>query len=92
MFPLPAYFKYTLSHSYSHSVHTNVGSDIHVITCIKIERFWLVTICKRRMEGNAAERTKLLVPINGTSCRGLRIAKVIIPYVRVNAAGVAQSA
>jgi len=44
------------------------------------------------MDGNAAERTRLLLPTNGTSSRGLRIAKVIISYILVNAAGVKQSA
>jgi hypothetical protein len=92
VFPLPAYFKNILFHTSSHSVHTNVGSDVHVITWIKIERFWLVNVCKKRVEGKATERTRLLVPTNGTFSRGLRIAKVIISYMRVNAAGVAQSA
>jgi len=40
------------------------------------------------MDGKAAERKKLLVPINGTSSRGLRIAKVI-SCISVNAVGVA---
>ena len=44
------------------------------------------------MEGNAAERKKLLELIRGTSSLGLRIAKVTITYIRVNAAGAAQSA
>jgi hypothetical protein len=63
-----------------------------VIIWIKIKRFWLVNVYKSRMEGNAAEMTKLLVPIHGTSSRGLKIAKVIIACIRVNAAGVAKSA
>jgi len=92
VFPLPAYFKHILSHPSRHFVHTNVGTDIQVITWTKIERFCLVNICKRGMEGNAAERKKLLELIRGTSSLGLRIAKVTITYIRVNAAGAAQSA